>query len=196
MRKSVKAALCLTTVLFVAVLLTEFEVIFFGENSKPQKSDCIIVLGCRVYGTTPSPFLKARLEEGLRLYNKGYGSYIIVSGGRGSGENISEAAAMKNYLVYKGIDASKIIAEERSYSTQENLANSKAIMKVNGFKSAVVVSNKYHLKRASIEASSQKMQATYSGVFVSEYEGHEILGYIREIPAVWKYSISNMLKKV
>lgn len=147
MSGKLKFVLCFTTIAFVAVLLTGFQIIFFGENAEPEKSDCIIVLGCRVYGTTPSPFLVWRLNRGLALYNSGYGKYIIVSGGKGTGENISEAEAMKRYLVSKGIDGSKIIMEDKSASTMANLINSKKAMDEMGFKSAVIVSNKYHLKK-------------------------------------------------
>ncbi|MCH3964656.1 MAG: YdcF family protein [Clostridium sp.] len=187
MKKSLKVILSIITVVFVAVLITGFEVIFFGENSKPEKSDCIIVLGCKVYGSTPSPFLAARTDEGLRLYNRGYGSYIIVSGGRGNGENISEAMAMRNYLISRGVDPKRIIMEDKSMSTMDNLTNSSRIMKKEGFKTAIIVSNKFHLKRASLMARKQDINASYSGVFVSDYKAHEIKGYIREIPALWQY---------
>ncbi|WP_446898784.1 YdcF family protein [Clostridium sp. LBM24168] len=187
MKRSLKGVLCFSTIAFVAVLITGFEIVFFGENSKPEKSDCIIVLGCKVYGSTPSPFLAARIDEGLRLYNSGYGNYIIVSGGKGIGENISEAQAMKNYLIFKGVNSSRIIMEDESASTMSNLINSSKIMRREGFKTAVIVSNKFHLKRASLMAKKQNIHCSYSGVFVSKYKGHEIKGYIREIPALWKY---------
>ncbi|WP_368488166.1 YdcF family protein [Clostridium sp. BJN0013] len=187
MKKSVKFILYFVIIVFVVTLITEVQVIYFGKNAKPKKSDCIIVLGCKVYGSTPSPFLMWRLNRSLELYRKGYGDYIIVSGGKGPGENISEAKAMKNYLVYKGADSSKVIMEDKSVSTMENLSNSKKVMVDKGFKTAVIVSNKYHLKRASLMAESQGIDGSYSGVFVYPYKNREITGYIREIPAVWKY---------
>ncbi|MFL0194875.1 YdcF family protein [Clostridium sp. WILCCON 0269] len=187
MKKSFKFILCLFILVFTTVLITEIQIIIFGQNAQPKKSDCIIVLGCKVYGSTPSPFLIWRLDNGVNLYHRGYGKYIIVSGGRGEGENISEAEAMKNYLVSKGVNSSKVIMEDKSASTIANLVNSKKIMNARGFKTAVIVSNKYHLKRASLMAESQHIDGSYSGVFVSLYKQREISGYIREIPAVWKY---------
>jgi uncharacterized SAM-binding protein YcdF (DUF218 family) len=187
MKKSLKLLICLTTIVFVVVLITEFQVVFFGEDAQPKKSDCIIVLGCKVYGSTPSPFLAWRLNKSFELYNRGYGNYIIVSGGKGQGENISEAQAMKNYLVSRGANSSRIIMEDKSASTMANLINSKKIMEKNNFKTAVIVSNKYHLKRASLISEKQHIDASYAGVFVSQYKTHEIIGYVREIPAIWKY---------
>lgn len=194
MKKCIKFVLYFMIVVFLFTLITEIQIIYFGENAKPQKSDCVIVLGCRVYGSTPSPFLLWRLNRGLELYDKGYGDYIIVSGGKGQGENISEAKAMKNYLVYKGVDSSRIIMEDKSMSTMENLSNSKKVMEEKGLKTAIIVSNKYHLKRASLMAESQEIEGSYSGVFVYPYKNREITGYIREIPALWKYYLYKLFK--
>lgn len=193
MNKAMKFILCLTSIAFIATLVATFEIFYFGESSKPKKSDCIIVLGCQVYGTTPSPFLVWRTEHALKLYKDGYGKYIIVSGGKGQGENISEAEAMKRYLVSKGMEASKILIEDKSGSTMANLINSKAIMDEKGLKTAIIVSNKYHLKRASLMAKQQNINGSYSGVFVTPYKYHEFIGYIREIPALIKYYLVKLL---
>ncbi|MCH5138421.1 YdcF family protein, partial [Clostridiaceae bacterium UIB06] len=147
MNRVTKLVLCFTSIAFIATLVSTFEIFYFGQSAKPEKSDCIIVLGCQVYRTTPSPFLAWRTEHALKLYKEGYGKYIIVSGGQGPGENISEAEAMKRYLVSKGMEASKILIEDKSASTMANLINSKAIMDKEGLKTAIIVSNKYHLKR-------------------------------------------------
>ncbi len=184
-----KIILCGTAILAVCIITCAFQIVYFGESAKPQKADCIIILGCRVYGSTPSPFLVWRTEQGFKLFKEGYAKYIIVSGGKGTGEDISEAQAMKTYLVSKGMDPSKIIMEDKSGSTMANLINSKDIMENKKMKTAIIVSNKYHLKRASLMAKHQGIKATYSGVFVKPYKSHEITGYFREIPALIKYYI-------
>jgi uncharacterized SAM-binding protein YcdF (DUF218 family) len=193
MNKAMKFILCVTSVAFIATLVTTFQIFYFGESAKPKKSDCIIVLGCQVYGMTPSPFLAWRTEQALKLYKEGYGKYIIVSGGKGPGENISEAEAMKRYLLSKGVEASRILIEDKSGSTMANLINSKAIMDKEELKTAVIVSNKYHLKRASLMAKQQNINGSYSGVFVKPYKYHEFIGYIREIPALIKYYLVKLL---
>lgn len=196
MSKIMKIVLWITLIGFITISVTAFKVIYFGESSKPKKSDCIIVLGCQVYGSTPSPFLIWRTEHALKLYNQGYGKYIIVSGGQGIGEDISEAEAMKQYLVSKGVDASKVLVEDKSGSTMANLINSQVIMKEKGFKTTVIVSNKYHLKRAFLIANQQGIEASYSGVFVEPYKRHEFIGYIREIPALIKYYLLKVYFKL
>ncbi|WP_123053024.1 YdcF family protein [Clostridium sp. JN-1] len=191
-----KIVILLILIFTAAIILTGLDIICFGNNAVPKRSDCIIILGCRVYGSTPSSFLKSRVEKGFELYKDGYGKYIIVSGGRGSGENISEAEAMKRYLVSKGMDSSKILIDDKSASTIANLINSKAIMKKNDLKTAVIVSNKYHLNRASLMAKHEGIEASCSGVFVASHKYDEALGYIREIPALFKYYIIKMRLKL
>lgn len=178
-------------VILICVIL-EASVIYFGQTSKGEKSDCIVVLGCSVFGKEPSPFLKTRLNEGLRLYKEDYAKYIIVSGGQGPGEEISEAEAMKEYLVSKGVPEDKIIKEENSFNTRENLHNSKKVMDENKFKNAIIVSNRYHLKRASILAKYENIDASFSGI-TTEYKYKEFKGYIREVPGIIKDIIVNNL---
>lgn len=156
----------------------------FGITARPKKSDCIIILGCQVRDTTLSQFLKARLDKGIELYNVGFAKYIIVSGGQGPGENISEAEAMKTYLLSNGINEKDILMEEKSSNTMENLQYSKNIMIEMKLDTAIVVSNKYHLKRASIMAKRVGLNASYSGVFVSKYFFNEVYGFFREIPGI------------
>ncbi|AST57950.1 putative membrane protein [Thermoanaerobacterium thermosaccharolyticum] len=95
-------AVLITFVVFLNII-AELQVIKFAYNVKPAKSKAIIVLGCAVYGKNPSPFFKERLNEVIRFYKAGHGKHIIVSGGKGSGENISQAEAGKEYLLTHNI---------------------------------------------------------------------------------------------
>lgn len=159
----------------------------FGDTAQPVKSDCIIILGCRVYGDTPSPFLIGRMEEGLRLYKKGYGKYVIVTGGMGSGEYVTEAAAMEKYLISKGIPKSNILVENKSKSTLENLKFSKIKMDALQLNSAIIVTNKYHLKRAFLISRKLHINSSFSGIYLSNYKSYEVSGFLREILALLKY---------
>jgi DUF218 domain. len=173
-------------IIFVVLLniIAELQVITFAYNAKPVKSDAIIVLGCAVYGENPSPFFKERLNEAIKLYKDGLGKYIIVSGGKGPGEDISEAEAGKEYLLKNGIPDNTILKDDKSYSTLQNLENSKKIMDEKSLKTAIIVSNKFHLKRASIIAKEAGINASYSGVFVKRYFYEEVYGFLREAPAL------------
>jgi uncharacterized SAM-binding protein YcdF (DUF218 family) len=189
-KKRLKVTIISAVVLcFIFFIYTVGSIINMGLNAKPQKSDVIIVLGCRVYGTEPSPMLKERLNEGIKLFNQGYGNYIIVSGGKGPGEDITEAEAMQTYIISKGVDKSKIIIEDRSTSTFENISYSSEIMHKHGLYTSIIVSNKYHLKRTSLMAKKNNINASYSGVFAKRYVSYEISGFLREILALWKFYV-------
>lgn len=121
-KKIIALTFCIIAVILILVLLLLFIAICcFGRKSKAKRSDCIIVLGCSVYGNNPSPFLAGRMDEAIRLYNNNYAKYIIVSGGQGKGENITEAEAMRIYAVEHGVKEESIIKEDKSVSTLQNI---------------------------------------------------------------------------
>jgi uncharacterized SAM-binding protein YcdF (DUF218 family) len=123
--------------------------IFSVQHQKPNKSDVGIVLGAALWDDYPSPALQERLDTAYDLYNRGYYSKIIVSGGMDyNGSTIPEAEGMKRYLVAKGTPADHIFIEDQSRSTYENLLFSKKIMKINNWNSSIVVTHEYHGARA------------------------------------------------
>ncbi len=125
--------------------------VFVKEQTAPApgKADCIIVLGAKVNPDgSVSMSLQRRLEKALECYENGLAQYIITTGAQGSDEPCTEASAMKNWLVERGVPAENVFAEEKSTSTEENLANAKAIMEENGWETCIVTTNAYHLTRA------------------------------------------------
>ena len=90
--------------------------------------DAVIVLGCKVNESGVSNSLKARLDTTLEYHSVNPKAKIIVSGGQGSNEPMTEAEAMKRYLVANGVPEDIIYKEDKSTSTNENFANSKEIL--------------------------------------------------------------------
>lgn len=193
MKLLIKITALLISFVVILNIIAEIQVITFAYNAKPIKSDAIIVLGCAVYGKNPSPFFKERLNEAIKLYKEGLGKYIIVSGGKGLGEDISEAEAGNGYLLKNGIPDNTILKDDKSYSTLQNLENSKKIMDQKSLKTAIIVSNKFHLKRASIIAKEAGINASYSGVFVKRYFYEEVYGFLREAPALLYMYLKNIV---
>lgn len=102
---------------------------FFGMLQKPSRDlDTLIVLGAQVNGTKLSNSLKLRLERAKEYLDENPETIAVVSGGKGSGEEISEAEAMYEYLVSQGIDETRLIKEDRSTNTNENLKYSLALL--------------------------------------------------------------------
>lgn len=146
---------------FVVLVLTiEIPIIVIGYITQPTFSDTIIVLGAKLIGQEPSIILRLRLDEAVKLHNEGYASTIIVSGAQGNDEEISEAASMKIYLLSQGIAEDHILLEDNSFNTYQNLANSQKIMKERGLKTAIIVSNASHIRRALILAHNLGIDAT------------------------------------
>ena len=116
---------------------------------EPEEADCIIVLGAKVNpDRSPSVSLERRVVKALQVYEKGLAPYIIACGGQGSDEPCSEAEAMWDWFMANGVPEDAILLDDTSTSTEENLANAKAIMESNGLKTCIITTNAYHLTRA------------------------------------------------
>lgn len=114
-----------------------------------KKSDCIVILGARVWEDgTLSKTLWARVTAGLNAYNEGIAGKIIVCGGQGSNEPVSEAEAMRDYLIAAGVPAENIFMDDQSVNTQQNLENARAIMCAQNWTTAAIATSDYHLTRA------------------------------------------------
>ncbi|MBR1392734.1 MAG: YdcF family protein [Ruminococcus sp.] len=122
-------------------------------NKEPEKPSAVVVLGCQVRGERPSKMLRRRLDAAIGYLNENKDIPVIVSGGQGWDEAISEALCMKNYLTEQGIDESRIIMEDKSTSTDENLQFSFDILDKMGLKRDIVlVTDGYHQYRAQLIA--------------------------------------------
>lgn len=129
----------------------EAPVISNAKTDAAPQSDYLIVLGAGVNGSAPSLSMVNRLEAALDYLEVYPDAVAIVSGGQGAGEDVTEASAMHDWLVAHGMPESRIVQEDQSTSTRENLENSFAIIRSRGGDPAdgvAVVSSEYHLYRA------------------------------------------------
>lgn len=112
-------------VIFGAVCI----LVFSGVAGKdPEGMDYVIVLGARVKEHAVSNSLKKRLDKAIEYSEKNPDTILVLSGGRGKDEPVSEARAMYQYLVYNGVDPDRLLLEEQSTSTVENIAFSKIVI--------------------------------------------------------------------
>lgn len=120
-----------------------------GKERAVQPSDCIIVLGARVWQSgRMSNALRYRCEAALQAWKDGVAQHIIVTGGQGADEPATEASVMREYFIQNGVPEANVIAEDASENTIQNLENAKRIMTQNGWDTAAVVTNDYHVQRA------------------------------------------------
>ena len=134
----------------------------YKRLKKPLDCPYIVVLGCAIRKDgTVTPLLKSRLDAAIRWYRRGgCHAKLIVSGGQGKNEVVSEAEAMKRYLLSCGIPDEQILKEERSTTTRENLKFSKELMQADGGEARfLIATSDYHVLRASFLAREMKMDA-------------------------------------
>ena len=114
----------------------------------------MLILGAKVNENGISKTLKLRLDKAIEYYNYNKDINIIVSGGQGKDEIMTEALAMKNYLVENNVDEEKIILEDKATTTLENIIFSKEIIEgLNLGARILIVTSDYHLFRGRFIAS-------------------------------------------
>ncbi len=151
----------------------------------------VIVLGCQVRGTTPSLMLSYRIRAAADYLNENPSAVAILSGGRGAGESISEARCMYNGLVNRGVDPARLLLEEDSTNTRENLQNAKALMEREGLQGPVaIVSNDFHIFRALKMAKDNGLEAEGLAA-CSDYWFSRPTYVLREALALVKYAVTN-----
>ncbi len=159
-----------------------------GAVSEPDKNaDYVIVLGAKVNGTKPSRVLRQRLDAATEYAEQNKSAEIIVTGGKGADEAISEAEAMKNYLVKKGIAGDRIITENNAADTGENLEFSKNIIGDTD-KNIVIVTSDFHMYRA-VKIAEQTGFTRVSELPARTDAGLAPNYYIREAFGIIKYFV-------
>ncbi|PJI06878.1 MULTISPECIES: YdcF family protein [Clostridium] len=155
---------------------------------KGKNYDYIIIHGAGLLsGERVSPLLAKRIDKGIEAFKKFDGkAKIIVSGGKGSDEKISEAEAMKRYLLQKNIGEENVICEDKSTTTFENLQYSKKIMddEKENYK-CIFVTNNYHVFRTGLFAKKIKLKAEGLGCKTAMY--YLPSAFIREYIAIMWY---------
>lgn len=143
LRRIFGAAVIIGVVMFIIVeglILSRF------HDKGRENLDYIIVLGAQMKPAGPSAVLKFRLDAAYDYLTENENTLCILSGGQGSNEPCSEAEGMYRYLIEKGIAPERLIMEDRSTDTSENIAYS---MELIGDTDASVgiVTNNFHVFR-------------------------------------------------
>ncbi len=125
-------------------------------------ADVIVVLGAAAYGSEPSPVFRERIEHALALHRDGAAPRLLFTGGKRKDTDLTEAEVAKRYALDRGVAPERILCEEESTSTLENLANAWALMQRNGLTRAILVSDPLHLARAELLARRLGMTVAIS----------------------------------
>jgi uncharacterized SAM-binding protein YcdF (DUF218 family) len=147
----------------------------YGRLSVPRAADFVVVLGSGLLdGGRVPPLLASRLDRGHAVYRalaaRGSDPMLLVSGGKGSDEQLSEADAMASYLAARGFPADRIYREDQSANTEENLANSQAIMdRLRPGATCVIVTSNYHAFRTAMIARRIGIRGQVTGARTAGY---------------------------
>ena len=177
-----------------AILMVNFTTVFMAYlmysslyMCLPKGLDCdyIIIHGCGLIdGERISPLLRGRADKALKVYRAAGGrAKLVPSGGKGNDEQVSEAQAIKTYLLTQGVPEEDIIIEEASATTYENLKNVQEMLDGEGTPHKYIfVTNNYHVFRTGLLAKSLGMDAQGVGCVTAAYYWPS--AFIREYIAI------------
>ena len=150
-----KNLIILVIIGLASFVIIETLILMEARKKEINKVDYVIVLGARLYGDKPAPALEERLKTASKYLAKNEDISVVVTGGQGDNEDIPEAEAMAKYLINNGIAENRIIIENKSTSTFENLKFCLDILRDMGEKEdleVLIVTNDYHLFRSKFLA--------------------------------------------
>ena len=146
----------------LCAIITAVNIVQYGKLDERAHSDAAIVLGAATTDGAVSPVYRERINHGIWLYENGYVDYLILTGGIGKGNEISDAGVAKQYAIDMGVPDQAILIEEKSTITEENLKYAKTIMDDHSLDTAIIVSDPLHMKRAMLMASDYGIDACSS----------------------------------
>ncbi|MCM3782861.1 YdcF family protein [Neobacillus mesonae] len=172
------------------------DIVSFSKLDERRQGDAAVVLGAAVYGDSPSPVFKSRIDHAIQLYKSGDVHSIIFTGGRGDPESSSESEVGRQYAVQHGVLVDDIYIEVLSHITEENLSEAKKIGDAYNIDSYTLVSDPLHMKRAVVLARELEMNVVSSPTETSKYQSlrTQIPFLLRETFLLMGYRIVNIFK--
>lgn len=169
MRRRTKVLIFIIFIIVGYIAINAISIFSFSTKDQKCESDVAIILGAATYNGEVSPVYQERINHGITLYKTGYVKKLIVTGGVGDSNSEPDAFIAKQYALSQGIPDTDVLTETTSTITQENLENSKEIMDENGYKTAIIVSDPLHMKRAILLAKDAGIVAYSSPTPTSKY---------------------------
>lgn len=127
-------------------------VLYAGARPVLRPADAILVLGAAQYNGRPSPVFRARLDHAIALFRQGYAPRLILTGGVGSGDTLSEGEVAQRYALAEGIPESAMLVEREGATSAESMAAAAALMREHELITALIVSDSYHMLRLELLA--------------------------------------------
>ncbi len=170
LKKFVKFLLVIILVLAIYVVGNGASVYLYSYIDETRKADVAVVLGASVAYNRVSAVYRERINHAVDLYEDGYVSKLILTGGKVEGQEYSDSEVAKSYAISKGVNKNDILIEESSKTTLENLIYAKKLMNENDLKSALIVSDSLHMRRAMLMAKDEGIDAYSSPTKTSMFK--------------------------
>jgi uncharacterized SAM-binding protein YcdF (DUF218 family) len=154
-------------------LLMVVVIALFGRRDEAREADVIVVLGAAQYDGRPSPVLRARVDHAVELYERGLAPLLILTGGVGRGDTVSEAVVGSRYAARRGVPAQALMVERHGLRTTESMRAVARFMEHEGLESAILVSDPFHMLRLRIIARRHGIEAVSSPTRTSPITGEE-----------------------
>ena len=147
----VRLFLKLVALVLAAVLLygavTLGQVWLTSRSYDPRPAQAIVVMGAAQYDGTPSPDLRARLDQAARLFHQGYAPLVVVTGGKQPGDRYTEAEAGTRYLAARGVPTADVL-QAGGMDSYENLAETATLLKARNDRRVLMVTDPFHEYRS------------------------------------------------
>ena len=150
-------------------------VLVVSQQDERRPVDAIVVLGAAQYNGRPSPVLRARLDHALSLYRDEAAPRIIVSGGVGRGDTISEAVVGRRYLLAHGVPDDAVVAQAEGRTTMVSMSAVAAWLRPRGLRRVLLVSDPFHMFRLRLEARRTALEAYTSPTESSPISDNPVL---------------------
>lgn len=125
-------------------------VLLAGARPVLRRADAILVLGAAQYNGRPSPVFKSRLDHAIHLFERDLAPWMIVTGGVGAGDTLSEGEVGRRYALQNGVPEHAVLVERQGVTSAESMTAAAALMRARDLRSALIVSDSYHMLRLEL----------------------------------------------
>jgi uncharacterized SAM-binding protein YcdF (DUF218 family) len=174
--------------------ITGSRIVRAAGEAPAKPADVIAIFGAAEYAGRPSPVYRARLDHGYELFEKGMAPVVITTGGAAQDPDFSEGGVGRDYLLRRGVPEQALIAETQGSDTAQSAARVANIMRANGMRTCIAVSDAYHVFRirALLEREGVQVELAPRPESKPRSEWQRFVAVIREAMSylAWKAGMS------
>ena len=190
-RRIILAAASVFAALLLIFLALAASIVHDAKTDETRGADCILVLGAGTWEGEVSPVFRERLAHAVSLWRAGYAPKIVLTGGLDPRNTVTDAEAARRWIEAEGIPAEDVFMEELSRYTHENFLYAGQIMEREGMRTALVVSDPLHMKRAMLCARDFGVEGYASPTPTTRYRSARTIVpfLIRETGCLFLYGV-------